>query len=94
MNENGYLTSAGGNGAILHLAVVFLGLVRKPLELSVTRSGRHCMLEKKKEMSPLLMLASKEGLKGGAESTLTFRGSLKYCYKYFKFSSSMLRNLY
>lgn len=48
MNENGYLRSAGGNGAILHLAVVFLGLVRKPLELSVTRSGRHCMLEEKK----------------------------------------------
>lgn len=35
---------------ILYLTV-YLELVRKQLELSVSCLGRHCMLEKEKEMS-------------------------------------------
>ena len=54
MNKPGCLSFSKVRVLIVYLVVVLLGLVRKPLEPSVSCLRRHCMLEKEqgRERSP------------------------------------------
>ena len=57
---------------ILYLTV-YLELVRKQLELSVSCLGRHCMLEKEKDVNKEICFHWRKALR--------VKSVLKYCYK-------------